>query len=151
MKSNLIKTAIICVSMVLSFVSCSEKEGPAENLYLDVNLTNLAGTWELVSYSNGIEIDADTHVVLELIKKDCKYTLSSNIDSAFDDVETGVFSLSEHIKYGTIIRGMKDFSLGEEWNHIYAITKLTRDTMEWTALDETGLSTTNISVYRRVK
>lgn len=133
---NKVKSILVTLAVILSAVACEKKmpgEPPVE--YLDVNVSNISGSWELVEW-NGAPLQSGTYVFLNIIRKDWTYQMWQNVDS-FQDVPhqvTGRFYLDVDPALGAIIRGDYDHDSGD-WAHRYIIKDLTKDSMIWVAKD----------------
>lgn len=133
---NKVKSILVTLAVLLSAVACENKmpvEPPVE--YLEVNVSNISGTWELVEW-NGAELQSGTYVFLNIIRKDWTYQMWQNVDS-FQDVPhmvTGRFYLDVDPAVGAVIRGDYDHDSGD-WAHRYIIKDLTKDSMIWVAKD----------------
>ena len=82
---NKVKSILVTLAVILSAVACEKKmpgEPPVE--YLDVNVSNISGSWELVEW-NGAPLQSGTYVFLNIIRKDWTYQMWQNVDS-FQDV-----------------------------------------------------------------
>lgn len=129
------------IAMALSAVvaaSCEKNDmtEPAEEL-LEVNVTNISGEWKLVEW-NGAALAEGTYVNID-IQRDGTYTMKQNIDS-FQNVPhtvTGRYALTVDVE--AVIRGAYDHDSGD-WAHRYVITKLTKNKMLWTALDDSSFT-----------
>lgn len=148
MKRIRLSSIFLMMSAVMMMVACDVNDqtepGPE---YLDVNVNNISGNWELVQW-NGSALQSGTYVFLELVRKEKTYTMWQNLDSFKDipHVVTGTFSLYTDEEYGAVIRGNYDHSSGD-WSHRYVITELTKDSMVWTAKDDPD----HVQTYHRVE
>lgn len=135
---NYIKTFFAIVSAAICLISCEKDDLTQPIVYLEVNVNNISGTWELESW-NGNPLASGTYVYLDFVRKDRTYTMYQNLDSFTDvpHVVTGYFSLDTDPELGTIIRGNYDYDSGE-WAHRYIISELTDNSMIWTAKDDSG-------------
>ncbi len=132
--------------MALSFLSC-EKPGeeslPAEPL--PVTPTNINGTWQLTEWK-GSELPAGRYFYIEFIRRDNLFKSYENTSTYEVHKETGYYSITLDDFGGSVIRGMLDNSMGQEWNHSYLVTDLYEDSMVWTVVDDPE----DVSVFRRV-
>lgn len=136
----------VALAFVFAAVSCERPEVVKEK-YLEVNVNNISGKWELVEWS-GVTMAEGTYVFIDLVRNDRTYTIWQNVDS-FSDVPhivTGSYNLEIYPETGAVIRGNYDHDSGD-WAHRYIITELTEDSMTWTAKDDL----TYVQRFRRVE
>lgn len=139
--------SIITVAM-LAFISAScNTEEPVVVEYLDVNVSNIAGSWELVEW-NGSALHSGTYVFLDLVRKDKTYIMYHNMDSFVDipHKTTGRFYIDTDPELGAIIRGEYDHDSGD-WAHRYIVLELTADSMKWVAKDDPEY----VQIYKRIE
>ena len=139
--------SIISVLLIAISATACVKEKVVTSEYLDVNVNNISGSWELVEW-NGSPLQSGTYVFMNLVRKDRTYTLWQNLDS-FQDVPhevTGRFFLETDPEYGAIIRGDYDHDSGD-WAHRYIIMELTKDSMTWVAKDDASY----VQKYKRIE
>ena len=130
---------------VAGLASCAKEEVPAEE-FLEVNANNIAGSWELVEV-NGQPLDENTWFNIDFVRKDSKFTISTNMDSfpGGSHVATGEFSITKDPVKGSIIRGHYDHSTNE-WKSRYIVRDLTRDSMVWIAVNNPD----NVQLFKRL-
>lgn len=131
---------------VVFMASCSKPDLYVSPEYLEVNVSNIAGAWELVEW-NGAQLADGTYFYIDFVRKDKTYTMYQNMDSFSDAgrVVTGNFNISTDDAAGAVIRGNYDHDSGD-WSHRYIVTELTAVSMTWTALDDR----TFVQTFRRV-
>lgn len=129
---KLIKSLIMMLVSVAFMLSCDKEDVVVK--YMDVTPNNIAGEWELVEW-NGSSLSEGTYFYIDLIRKDGEYIIYQNFDSMgqLPHIATGRFSIETDID--SVISGNYDFD-GGMWSHSYKITKLTENTMTWTAVDD---------------
>ena len=130
---------------VAGLASCTKEEVPAEE-FLEVNANNIAGEWELAEV-NGKPLDENTWFLIEFVRKDSKFTITTNMDSFVGGSHelTGEFSITKDPVKGSIIRGHYDHST-DEWKSRYIVRDLTHDSMVWIAVNNPD----NVQVFKRV-
>lgn len=101
----------------------------------------ISGTWELAVW-RGAPLAEGSYVYIEFIRKDRLFKMYDNIDSSNARLRTGTFEIDPATD---IIRGLYDYSLGQEWAHRYVISEFSSDRMVWTAQDDPE----EVSVYVR--
>ncbi len=121
--------------MVLSMASCGEKEEPIVESYLEVTPNNIAGSWKLSSWK-GEDLPEGLFFYIDLVRRDGLFTTYENMSSFSVHKESGYYKITTDESLGAIIRGMRDNSMGSEWNHRYIVTELTSDRMVWTVTDD---------------
>ena len=136
---------ILLVALASISSSCT-KVDPAP-VYLEVNQSNIAGDWALVSW-NGVDLNAGTYLNLSLVRNDSSFRLLTNIDSfpgGSGHELTGKFNLKRDLEDNVIIWGQYDHDSGF-WNE-YIISELTADSMKWTSVSDPDF----VQVFNRVK
>lgn len=139
--------SIIAVVLLAFAAAACHKEKPVVVEYLDVNVSNIAGSWELVEW-NGSALHPGTYVFLDIVRKDKTYTMYHNMDS-FSDIPhktTGRFYIETDPALGAIIRGEYDHDSGD-WAHRYIVLELTADSMKWVAKDDPEY----VQIYKRIE
>lgn len=135
MKNIRTMVTIMAAAALMAMVSCTEKvEDTVE--YLEVNKTNMAGSWQLVEW-NGAGLDESTYMYINFIRNDETYQMWQNIDS-FTEVPrkiTGSFYIYTDTGGNAVIRGNYDHDSGD-WTHRYIVKDLTAGTMTWIASDD---------------
>ena len=139
---HIFKSALL--TFVLALCGACSDDSKVEP-WLEVNVNNVAGTWQLAEW-NGAPLPAGSYVYLKLIRRDCLFEMTQNLDSFLKRELTGRFRITNDEEQGAIIRGLYDHSTGD-WEHAYLITELTADRMVWTAQDDPD----DISVYLRIE
>ena len=129
----------LSLSVFLAASSCTKDKGPEQETFLEVNASNMAGSWKLFSI-NSEELMGGTYLHIDFVRNSRTYTLTTNLDSFGDGVHelTGGFSLYTDPASGTVIRGFYDHmdAASKDWNHRYVVSDLTEDSMVWTALED---------------
>ncbi len=135
------------VLMALSFASCGkEPVKELEEPTLAVTPTNINGIWQLVEW-NGQALPAGRYFYIEFIRRGMEFKSYENTSTAEVHKETGRYNiLTDEALGGSIIRGLLDSSMGQEWNHSYLVSDLTATRMVWTVSDNPA----DISVFERV-
>ncbi len=133
--------------MAVAFASCTEK--PVDELQepiLDVTPTNINGSWQLTEW-NGTPLPDGRYFYIEFIRRDQLFKSYENTSSFDTHKETGYYSINIDESIGaSVIRGMLDNSMGQEWNHRYIVTDLTSKRMVWTVVGNPS----DVSVFTRV-
>ncbi|MFR9524116.1 MAG: hypothetical protein SNH94_06050 [Rikenellaceae bacterium] len=124
----------------LSVVSCSDSDDqdPASDQIV-INYRNMRGVWELSSL-NGEAIEGDAYFYITFLLSDedeQEFELYYNLDSAFAQSETGVYTIEadEDDSSLTVISGYYYAQFLETWSSDYIVSSFTADTMEWTDYD----------------
>ena len=132
---NRFKSIIVALAAIVLAVSCGKDEPVIE--YLDVTPNNVAGEWKLVKW-NGTDLNENSYFYMDLVRKDMEFTIYQNFDSmsAMPHVVTGNFEImTDDPEIGAYITGMYDYDEGF-WAHNYVVRNLTKDSMEWIAVDD---------------
>ena len=126
--------SVMFAALVLA-VACGKEETPVIE-YLDVTPNNLAGEWKLVEWS-GAELSAETYFYVEFVRKDREFTIYQNFDSMgnISHMTQGNFNIELDVELGPIIVGQYKYD-GGLWSHNYEVNNLTKDSMEWIAVDD---------------
>ncbi len=129
------------------FMSC-QKNDLSQPLpeYLEVTANNIAGSWKLSEWK-GEALAGNTYFYIEFIRRDQLYTTYDNLSSFDMRKDSGRFVISEEEGVGSIIRGIADNSMSQEWNHRYIVSELTKDRMVWTVLGNPD----DVSVFVRAE
>lgn len=132
---NILKIALL-VSILLPLASCEKQPGAGDCDcdYIEVTANNIAGDWMLESWEGG-QMAEGVCVYLRFVRKDMRYQMYSNVGSMYFVRRTGDFLISTDEILGSVLSGIYDYTLGEEWNHRYSVL-LTADTMVLTAVDD---------------
>ena len=112
----------------------------------EVTAHNIAGTWRLAEWNNA-SLAEGSYVYIEFIRKDGLFKMYQNLDSFGARLRTGSFRIETDPARGSIIRGIYDNSMSQEWNHRYIVKDLTKDRMIWIATDDAD----DVSVYVRAE
>lgn len=136
---NLLKLAI-CAAAVTAMFSCSKPE-PIETP-MDVTANNIAGVWELSSWSGGLPDGC--YVYIEFTRRDQTFTIYENLDTFSARKVTGRFHIDLDEELGAVIRGDYDYGNGQ-WSHRYIVRGLDKQQMTWVAKDDNS----DVSVYTR--
>lgn len=134
-------TNLLMLLAVALFAACVDPIEIPETL--SVTPYNLDGTWKLTQQS-GVKLEDTTYVYLVLDSKEA-FQIYDNMSSGYPVLSTGTYELENDWRIGDIISGTKDFD-GGAWNHEYIITDLFKESMVWTAKDDT----TYVQKYERV-
>lgn len=122
-----LKFAVLTLAVAV-FWACDDDKTASEP-YLTPSAHTIAGTWQLAEWSGGLA--PGTYVYVEFIRKDHLYKMYQNLDSVHPHLLTGTFEIEDDV-----IRGLYDYSLGQEWSYRYVISELTEDRMVWTAQED---------------
>lgn len=122
-----LKFAVLMLAAV-AFWACDDDKNTTEP-FLTPTAHTISGTWQLSEWSGGLA--PGTYVYMKFIRKDRLYKMYQNIDSAHPHLLTGSFEIKDDV-----IRGLYDYSLGQEWSYRYVISELTDDRMVWTAQED---------------
>ena len=128
---HILSKLLLALAVITASMSCTKDPAPVQ--YLEVNKTNIEGSWSLVSL-NGEQLNAGTYFHITLKRNDNTFSISQNMN-AFPEIGsemTGRYDLSEDMAYGTIISGIYDHDAGF-WAYDYIIAELSADSMKWTA------------------
>ena len=129
------KSMSVMFAALILAVACGKEETPVIE-YLDVTPNNIAGEWKLVEW-NGSPINSDTYFYIEFIRKDREFVIYQNFDSIGDlphKVE-GNYNVELDIELGAILIGNYKYD-GGMWSHDYDVNNLTKNSMEWIAVDD---------------
>ena len=140
---NKIKSFVTVFAALILATACSKDEPVIE--YLTVTANNIAGSWELVKW-NGEDLEEGSYFYIEFVRKDKLFTIEQNFDSMSDypHVVTGRFDIEPDTRYNeqtkkvedvSYITGLYDYDEGF-WAHKYEVRKLTVDSMEWVAVED---------------
>ena len=102
---------ILCFTLAIGFVSCSEDEIPQVEV-INVNTSYLNGTWCL-SEIDGIALEEGTYLYLSFDRKENTFVMYHNLESMYSQRFSGTWSLSEDEDLGMILTGEYDYDLGE--------------------------------------
>lgn len=132
---NRLKSIVVMLTAAVLAVSCGKEKLPQVE-YLEVTPNNIAGEWQLVRW-NHEPLDEATYFYVDFVRKDKTFTIYQNFDSIADmpHVVTGEFNLETDLEHGVFIIGMYDYDEGH-WAHNYYVRNLTKDSMEWVAVDD---------------
>lgn len=129
--------------VAMAVCSCIPEEEPVES-YLEVTPNNIAGSWQLMSYQDGLQLAEGCYVYIDFVRKDKSYKLYQNTDSFSPRCITGRYNITTDPELGAVIRGNYDYENGL-WNHSYVVRSLGVNEMVWVAVDDPS----EVSVYRR--
>ena len=105
-----------------------------DEIVLDITNENIAGEWHLTSI-NGEELNSDNaYFTIELYSESTRFLITENLNSSFENILSGVYSLSENESSQHVISGVYDYSFGQTWNETYSVEHLTEDAMTWKGL-----------------
>ena len=107
-----IRTVIASLLAAASFAAVSCEKAPEEIVYLEVNVNNISGQWQLVEW-NDVSLSEGTYVYLDIVRNDRTYVMYQNVNSF------------PHLP--AIVTGSY---------HRYIITDLTATEMTWIAKDD---------------
>ena len=124
---------LLMLFAVALFAACDETVEPIETL--EVKPYNMEGTWMLAEL-NGSALADSTYVYLVLDRR-CTYEIYENTASMYPVLFTGKYELEYDWRVGDVISGTYDYELGA-WGHEYVITDLYKESMVWTAKDDTS-------------
>mgnify|MGYP003292579029 CR=1 FL=1 len=110
---------------------------------LKVTPYNLEGTWRLDEW-NADTLAENTYVYLVLDSK-LTFEMYQNTNSMYTELITGTYKVEEDWRVGDVISGTYDYENGA-WNHEYIVTDLYKESMVWTAKDDS----TDIQKFVRV-
>lgn len=131
--------------LALAIAGCSDDNKSLNEALLDVTPHNIAGSWQLESWS-GKTLAPASYVYVEFTRADRTFAIYQNIDSMGDcRLLTGRYNIEIDAATGAVIRGQYDY--GDVWAHRYIVTDLTADRMVWTATDDCN----DVSVYVRAE
>ena len=133
MNSNTFRSLLVAVVAAILMCSCTKNHGYQDNTDPELQLYQIAGTWQLTSW-NGKEIsDDEPYCYLVLKSKDNEFEIYQNVDSPYSRHITGNFSLSYDEDRGVnTISGWYDYNAGL-WTSDYVISAVTSDSMTWTS------------------
>ncbi len=119
-------------------LGCSEDDKKAGAPSLEVTPANIAGTWMLSEWNNGVTVPDGVYCYIVFDRRDMVFKMYQNFDSMYARCITGDFSLVKDEYKGDIIDGTYDYQLFDDaWTHSYLVTELTVDgTMTWVAEDD---------------
>lgn len=143
-KMILSAAAMLLMFAATALTGCVESE-PAVEPQLDVTPYNVAGCWT-VKLWNGHELDAESYVYINLIRKDRTFEMYDNLNSFSPHKTTGEYNIYTDEERGAMIRGLYHYGHGD-WNHRYIVRSLTATQMIWEAADDESI----VTVYERVE
>jgi hypothetical protein len=126
-----ITNLLMLLAMVL-FVAC-EKTIDTTEPTLEVKSHNLDGVWQLKEL-NGSSLANGSYVYLVLDRK-YTYEIYQNVASMYPVMYSGDYELEYDWRVGDVISGTYDYGVGA-WGHEYVITDLYKNSMVWTAKDD---------------
>ena len=129
------KSMSVMLAALILAVACGKEETPVIE-YLDVTPNNIAGEWKLVEW-NGSPLNSDTYFYVDFIRKDREFVIYQNFDSIGDlphKVE-GNYNIELDIELGAVLVGNYKYD-GGMWAHEYDVNNLTKNSMEWVAVDD---------------
>lgn len=142
---------ILSVFMLLTAItSCSDDDKEEVKPVLDVNYANLAGTWQLTEW-NGEKMNDSRYyyIIFNRKEEDGKrgYMIYTNLNSATSQRISGAFQLETDEETRDIISGTYNYQMSTDdgWNHSYIITDFYKESMVWTAKDDTA----EVRIYAR--
>ena len=110
---------------------------------LKVTPYNLEGAWRLHEW-NADTLAENTYVYLVLDSK-LTFEMYQNTNSMYTELITGTYKVEEDWRVGDVISGTYDYENGA-WNHEYIVTNLYKESMIWTAKDDS----TDVQKFVRV-
>lgn len=132
---NFFKLMLLAL-LVLPFQACSNDDeasvsvvfvpGVGLEIPMEITPNNIAGVWELKSWSNSAEPPV---VYLEFIRKDRKYRMYQHFESMYPRLITGTYKIDENT-----LTGKYDY-INEYWSNEYTI-ELYQNTMVLTVKDD---------------
>ncbi len=125
-------TNLFMLLAIALFVACDE---PIDTTVPTLKVTpyNLDGSWKLESLS-GNQLASGTYVYLVLDSRST-FEIYDNTSSMYPTLFTGKFELEEDWRVGDVISGTYDYEQGA-WAHQYVVTDLYKESMVWTAKDD---------------
>lgn len=129
-------------TLTLALCGACDEDKSYEEPGLEVTPNNIAGIWELTSWSAGI-LGEGTYAYIEFTRRDRAFTMYDNLQSFSAHRTTGNYYIYTDEATGAIIRGQYDYGNGD-WGHRYVVS-LTATQMTWTATDDAE----NVLVYER--
>lgn len=128
------KSMSVMFTVLILAVACGKEETPVIE-YLDVTPNNIAGEWKLVEW-NDAPLNSDTYFYVDFIRKDREFVIYQNFDSIGNLPHTveGNYNIELDIELGAILVGNYKYD-GGMWSHDYDVNNLTKDSMEWVAVD----------------
>lgn len=130
--------SVIMLTIVAAFftVSCEKVETPVVE-YLEVNASNLHGNWVLKSI-NDSPVQDGACFYINFNRSGNEYTIWETMTSipSTPNVDKGTFAIYTDPELGAYIRGIDE--IGQEWSDRYVIKDLTKTTMTWVGVNDSG-------------
>lgn len=120
MKLFLKATAVLYVLMF--FCACSDNAEDYTDGNLEVTPHNISGYWVLTKYK-GMDVPEGAFCYIEYIRKDRKFVMYQKFDSMYPRRITGVYTIENDKRKGTVLSGVYDYGMGE-WNNSYIVVEL---------------------------
>ncbi len=137
---------IVIAGLLALFTGCQDSYVEPVPEFLDVTPSNIEGVWQLTAW-RGEALPEGRYFYIVLERTDCLFTTYENTASFGPHKETGYYNLIEDEYTGeVVIRGLYDYTMGEEWNHQYVVSSLTGINMDWTVVGDTD----DISSFTRI-
>ncbi len=145
MKNIINKTLMMLSAAVLLLTASCTKENAEPVQYLEVNASNLHGNWQLETY-NGSALAEGSFFYINFNRSGQEFKSWNGMNSMPNtyDYSEGTFDFKYDPELGTQIRGID--SAKEEWDDLYVIKDLTKNSMVWVGVN----NPTNIQTYIRV-
>ncbi len=138
---------IAIASLLVLSVGCQEDHVAPEPEFLDVTPSNIEGVWQLTQW-RGEDLPEGRYFYIVLERTDCLFTTYENTSSFGVHKETGYYNiLTDEYTGVAVIRGLYDYTMGEEWNHQYVVYGLTDMKMEWAVVGDPE----DVSLYTRIE
>ena len=135
---------MLSAAVLLLTASCT-KENAEPVQYLEVNASNLHGNWQLETY-NGSALAEGSFFYISFNRSGQEFKSWNGMNSMPNTYgySEGTFDFKYDPELGTQIRGID--SAKEEWDDLYVIKDLTKNSMVWVGVN----NPTNIQTYIRV-
>lgn len=134
-------TNLLMLLAVALLTACDNEIEPVPSL--QATPYNLEGTWRLDEW-NADTLAENTYVYLVLDSK-LTFEMYQNTNSMYTQLITGTYKIEEDWRVGDVISGTYDYENGA-WNHEYIVTSLYKESMTWTAKDDS----TDVQKFVRV-
>lgn len=135
---NLFKIILFCLCLVGVSACSSDDESMVESM-VDVNYVSISGIWRMSEW-NGEKMDEDSRYYYIVFNRKAennerKYTIYTNLNSAYSQRIYGTYLLDYDDDYGDMITGTYDYTLSTDydWDNDYSITEMYATSMKWQA------------------
>ena len=136
----------VTVVVVIAFISFKKKP-EATPPDLPITYANISGIWELKTWK-GTSLPKDSWCYIEFSRGDHTFVMHQNLDSMYDRVLTGTYTITRDEYENYIIKGTYDWGKGA-WANSYYVTDMVYDgsSMKWTSTNDDS----DVIIYARIE